>query len=267
MNMKKSTFLNPVAFFLSCMLSFTACSDTDDTTTTYSGLSVTVVNEDLTSTCRLYTDFDVILTPLNISDLPQLRQVRRASISFSLTDPTLTINDLVEGNEYDIVLNVDGCTELPTFTRNVDTSDPVYVDGGQDSLSVKNQQVQTVSNTEGQFYVQNGYLNMVATFAYSYSSPTYFALFYDGESEVDTDNLSLTLHLYYNCGGSANANITSPLCFRIDNDESLYNSFLSAGAKNNDLVDVCLVVSTTLGGEVELHYETLLEDFLLPTLY
>ncbi len=264
--MKKST-LSFLILFLSCMLSFTACTETDETTTTYSGLSVTVVNEDLTSTCRLYTDFDVILNPLNISDLPQLRLVRRASISFSLAESTLTINDLVAGNEYDIVLDVDGCMELPSFTLNVDTSDQVYIDGGQDSLSVKNRTVQTVSTTEGQFYVQNGYLNMVATFAYSYSSATYFALYYDGQSELDADNRSLTLHLYYNPGSSTDADITSPLCFRIDSDESLYNSFLSAGAKSDDLIDVYLVVSTTQSGKVTLHYQTLLEDFLIPTLY
>lgn len=246
-----------------CLLTTGACTSSSDNSdqTVYNNTAVTVTGNDIDG-YRLYTDFDIILTPTNINQLPQLKTVRRALISFTLADENLTVDDLVAGRTYRIVLDIPSCYEIPTFAVNVDTLSNAYQANGQDSIVQKKQLVQSVSQGPDLFYVKNGYLNTTATFGYSNNRPVCFALYYDGEKDIDTANKTITMNLYYNSGVTTpTGTITSPLSFRVSPD--IYADFLDAGVKNDELIDVYLKVAT-VGSNTQLHYQMKLSDILLP---
>lgn len=262
MNMKRfHSFILPLLML--CLLTTGACTSSSDNSdqTVYNNTSVTVAGNDIDG-YRLYTDFDVILTPTNINQLPQLKTVRRALISFTLADENLTVDDLVPGRTYSIVLNTPDCYEIPTFAVNVDTLSNAYQTHGQDSITLKKQLVQSVNQTQALFYVKNGYLNTTATFGYSNTRPVCFALYYDGEKDIDTANKTITVNLYYNSGVTTpTGTVTSPLSFRVSPD--IYADFLDAGVRNDELIDVYLKAAT-VGGNSRLHYQMKLSDLLLP---
>lgn len=262
MNMKRfHSFILPLLML--CLLTTGACTSSSDNSgrTVYNNTSVTVAGNDFDG-YRLYTDFDVILNPTNINQLPQLKAVRRALISFTLEDESLTSEDLIAGRTYNIVLNTADCYEIPTFAINVDTLSNAYQAHGQDSIALKKQLVQSVSQASGLFYVKNGYLNATATFGYSNTRPVCFALYYDGEKDIDTANKTITVNLYYNSGVTTpTGTVTSPLSFRISPD--IYADFLDAGVRNDEQIDIYLKAAT-VGGTPQLHYQMKLSDLLLP---
>lgn len=261
--MKKIYFSTLFAVLFGMVL-FSSCSSDSDSSDqyAYNNVSVTVTGDDFTG-YRLYTDFDVILNPTNISQLPQLKEVSRALITFSLADQSQEIADLEAGKTYDILLDVTACHEIPTFTYNIDTSSQEYLTNGQDSIALKNQKVQSLSQSSNLFYVKNGYMNTVATFGYASSTPVRFSLYYEGTEDVDAAGKSLTLHLYYNSGTSnPEGTTTVPLSFRISSE--IYALYKDAGIADDESIDVYLKASTLEYGSQQLHYQIELSDLLLP---
>lgn len=261
-NMKRRS-LYDFLFFLISLFVFASCTKTDNglERDIYTGVPVTVVGSEL-SEYKLYTDNDIWLNPTNISNVQGLKYIDRAVIGFSLYDEGLTLDKLKPNSEYDILLVPTYCSQLPTFINLIDVSSDDYLESGQDSLTLKNQKMQSVDNNES-FYVANGYVNITGTFAYSSTEPTRFSLFYDSKKDLDADSNKISLNLYYNVGSESSTDITkSSLCFKLPNE--LYAKFKDANISDNDMIDITLNVSTIQNGDVEMTTTTYLSDFLLP---
>lgn len=261
--MKKLFSSTLLLSMLLCITTLVACSSSDDSSgqTVYRNVSVTVAGNEY-SGIRLYTDFGVILIPTNINQLPLLKDVNRASISFSLLNEILTLSDLEEGNAYDVLLEAASCYEIPSFTQCIDVTSSEYLENGNDTIATKNKMVTQLDVNTNLFYVKNGYLNTVATFQYA-DQPVCFSLYYKGVEEVNAAERELTLNLYYNNNtNNPVGSVTSPLSFRLSSE--IYAKFKDGGVADYENIDVYLKASTVSGGNTKLHYEMKLTDLLLP---
>ena len=171
-----------------------------------------------------------------------------------------TVSDLESGHTYDIVLSE--AAEIPTYISCVDTLSEDYQIFGQDSIALKNKAVQSVNQTEGQYYIQNGYMNVVPTFYFDPYSAVSFLLYYDGNRDIDTTGKKATFNLYFDNNAPNAWNTTSSLISLRMPDE-VYSRFIQTGLTDDDTIDVCLNVRTQTG-TVTLEYKTALEDFMLP---
>lgn len=251
--------LSVVSFFIFVL---TSCLDNDDNRqhVAFNNMAVTVSGDELGG-YRLYTDFDAVLLPSNLSQLSWLREVRRAVVSFDVSDGSVTdVSGLEAGHTYNIVLS--GAAEIPTYISCVDTLSEDYQVFGQDSIAVKNKAVQSVNQTEGQYYVKNGYMNVVPVFYYDPYRAVSFLLYYDGSKDVDIAGRKATFNLYFdNNAPNAWNTISSLISLRMPDE--VYSRFMQAGVADTDSVDVCLNVRTQTG-TVTLEYRAALEDFMLP---
>ena len=239
-----------------------SCMDDDDDRSyaTFNSMAVTVSGNGLEG-YRLYTDFDAVLVPSNLSQIAWLKDVRRASVSFNVADGSVTdVSGLEAGHAYDVVLSE--ATEIPTYISCVDTLSEDYQVFGQDSIALKDKAVQSVSQAEGQYYVQNGYMNVVPTFYFDPYSPVSFLLYYDGNRDIDIAGREATFNLYFdNNAPNAWNSVSSLISLRMPDE--VYSRFIQAGVTDTESVDVCLNVRTQTG-VVTLEYTAALEDFRLP---
>ena len=244
------------------VVTLVSCLGNDDNrqSVTFNNMAVTVSGNELEG-YRLYTDFDAVLVPSNLSQISWLKEVRRAVVSFDTSDESLTnVSDLESGHTYDIVLSE--AAEIPTYISCVDTLSEDYQIFGQDSIALKNKAVQSVNQTEGQYYIQNGYMNVVPTFYFDPYSAVSFLLYYDGNRDIDTTGKKATFNLYFDNNAPNAWNTTSSLISLRMPDE-VYSRFIQTGLTDDDTIDVCLNVRTQTG-TVTLEYKTALEDFMLP---
>jgi hypothetical protein len=263
--MKKTKFTILFIIML-CLTSLSSCLNDDNLgKVTFSGVSVTVTGDEVLG-YKLYTDFDAILVPTSSSmaQLPWLKNVHRAIVSFNLTEKHEDVFQLETGKTYDIVLSSTSNwnSEIPTYIVCVDTLNTEYQEEGQDSIALKNKQINSFDKSEGNFYVKNGYMNVVPTFSYDPYKLVYFTLFYDGEKDLDVINKKLLLNLYFNNNVENPYNtISSVLSFKMS--EEIYIKFLENGLNDNDSIDVYLKAETSSGYD-QVHCKMALKDFMLP---
>lgn len=261
-NMNKLFHFFSAVFIGLIAASFNSCMNNDGNSnwSTFNDMAVTVSGNELDG-YTLYTDFDVKLTPANLSHFPELKSFRRARISFNVINESVTnVSDLDAGKTYEIQLN--SVLEIPTYISCVDTLSEDYQIFGQDSIAIKNKAVWDVSQTFGQYYVKNGYLNVIPTFYYDPYCPISFLLYYDGARDIDTTNRKAVFNLYFdNNTSNAYYTISSLVCFRMSDE--VYSRFVQAGVNESDSVTVCLNVNTQKG-VVRLEYKAALNDFMLP---
>ena len=253
--MKKLRFL----ILILCLVSFGGCLSEDESRwSDYSGVYVTVAGDDIRG-YQFYTDFDAILEPStkSLKNLEWVKQARRAIISFDLEGEQ---PNLESGKTYPVFLK--SAQQIPTFIVSVDTLSDEYQRNGLDSIALKNKSIHSVNDAKGTFYMKNGYLNMVATFDYSPTQPTYFLLYYDGEKDVDAINKRLSMNLYFNNSiNQAYHTISSFISFEAP--ESIYSKYLNAGMNMSDSIDLCLNVNTATGPK-QMNCKLALKDLLLP---
>lgn len=247
-------------------MGFSSCLNDDNSEkVAFSGVSVTVVGDDV-SGYKLYTDFDAVLVPTSSSmaQLPWLKNVQRAIVSFNLTEKHGDVSQLEAGKTYDIILSSasNWNSEIPTYIVCVDTLSTDYQEEGQDSIALKNKQINSFDKSEGKFYVKNGYMNVVPTFSYDPYKLVYFTLFYDGEKDIDVINKKLSLNLYFNNNvGNPYNTISSVVSFKMS--EEIYIKFLEGGLNDSDFIDVYLKAETSSGYD-QVHCKMAIKDFMLP---
>lgn len=264
--MKQSNFY--ILFFLMlCAEVFTSCLSNDDETqwSKFNGVYVTVSGDKLHG-YELYTDFGAILVPTteSLNQMPWLKEVQRAIISFNLVEDCESITQLEAGKTYDIILNsTDGMNQqIPTFTVKIDTLSEEYQRNGQDSIALRNKKVHSIEKSPGTFYVKNGYMNIIPTFDYDPYRPVFFLLYYNGEKDVDIIDNKLSLNLYFNNSiQSPSSSISSFISLEMPME--LYYKFQDKGLNDNDSIDVYLNAETVTGSE-QIHSKMALKDFMIP---
>jgi|GEM_PF-479210 hypothetical protein len=267
MKKTKKIHFSIVFLLMLCLGNFSSCLNNDNDTTwpAFNSICVTVKGDELLG-YKLYTDFDAVLIPVNFSQFPVLKEAQRALVSFDLPDHE-NITQLEAGKSYDIILSHSGVNqEIPTFITGVDISSEDYKTGGKDSIALTNKVIHSFNKEAGQFYVKNGYLNLIATFDVDPNQLVYFSLYYDGEKEVDVANKKLTLNLYFNNNtdtpyGSA----SSILSFKMPED--IFNMFLEKNIAMTETIEVTLKAHTQQNRDDQLQCKTTLKDFLLPGNY
>lgn len=246
---------------------FCSCLSNDDDAqwSTFNGVYVTVGGDNVRG-YKLYTDFDAILIPTteSLSQIPWLKDVKRAIVSFNLAEDNGSTTQLEAGKTYDIILNnAYGMNkQIPTFITSIDTLSEEYQRNGKDSIALKNKKIYSFEKEEGSFYVKNGYMNVIPTFDYDPYKPVYFLLYYDGEKDIDLANNKLSLHLYFNNSTqNPSGSISSFISLEMPGD--IYYKFQDKGLNDQDLIDVYLSAVTATGSD-EIHCKMALKDFMLP---
>lgn len=261
--MKKSS-LSILILLLVCVVSLCSCLSNDDKSnwSTFNRVSVTITGNNL-SGYKLYTDNDAILIPTteSLTQVAWLKEVKRAIISFSLTEDYASNTQLETGKTYHIVLNPSkGMNQqIPTFIISVDTLSEEYQATGQDSITLKNKKISTFNRTSP-FYIKNGYMNVSATFDYNPYKIVSFLLYYDGEKDMSDDKLSLNLFFNNNIDNPYGS-ITSNLSLKMP--EELYDKYLLLFPSENDSIEVYLNAETQKGKE-QMHCKMAISDFLEP---
>ena len=261
--MKKSNF-NILYLIIICITSLCSCLSNDDNSnwSKFNGVSVTVTGNNLTG-YKLYTDNDAILIPTaeSLSQVEWLKEVKRAVISFSLTEEYEDNTRLETGKTYHIELNTSqGMNQqIPTFIVSIDTLSEDYQDAGQDSITLKNKKTFTFDN-KSQFYVKNGYMNISATFDYSPYKTVSFLLYYDGAKDMSDNKLSLNL-FFNNNTDTPYGTITSNLSFKMP--EEAYEKYMLYFPTENDSIDIYLNAETQKGKE-QMHCKMAIRDFMEP---
>lgn len=263
--MKRIKLILLVASIL-CLSGFVSCSNDDDARwSTFNGVSVTVRGDEI-SGYKLYTDFGAILIPssTSLSQVAWLKEVWRATISFSLADNETDATVLESGKTYHVVLNtLSGMNqEIPTYIVCVDTLSIDYQTNGNDSIALKNKSIRSIDKTAEYFYVKNGYMNVVPTFDYDPYQLVSFLLYYDSEKDIDVANNKLVLNLFFNNNTQNSYNSTSSLInFRMPED--IYYSFQDEGLSDTDSIEVYLNAKTDNGSD-QVQCKMALKDFMLP---
>lgn len=253
--MKKLLFL----ILILCLVSLGACLSEDESRwSDYSGVYVTVAGDDIRG-YQFYTDFDAILEPSaeSLKNLEWVKQARRVVIGFDLEGEQ---TDLESGKTYPVILK--SAQQIPTFIVSVDTLSDEYQRNGLDSIALKNESIRSIDDSKGAFYMKNGYLNLVATFDYSPTQPTYFLLYYDGEKDIDVVNKRLSMNLYFN-NSVDQAYHTISSFISLEAPESVYSKYLNAGMNMSDSIELCLNVNAATGPK-QMSCKLALKDLLLP---
>ncbi len=239
---------------------FTSCEENSSNSATFSGMAVTIQGDEYNG-YKFYTDFDAVLIPTNINRYSHLKDVKRAIISFDMNNGVTDINQIKVNETYEISLNPNGVNmEIPTYNLNIDISSQEYKENGNDSINNNNKILNSLDLSQGRFYVQNGYMNIVPTFDYSPTKEVYFALYYNGVEDIDLAGREVTLNLYFNNNtdtpfGSTTSVISLKMC------EDIYSRFLYEGVDDKDKISVRLKVRTKSGNE-EIKYSTTLGDLM-----
>lgn len=261
--------LNLILLLISilCVSGLISCSNDEDATrwSSFNGVSVTVRGDDIAG-YRLYTDFGAILIPSNasLSQVSWLKDVWRATISFSLADDEAGTTVLESGKTYHVILNtLSGMNqEIPTYIVCIDTLSGDYQANGNDSIMLKNKAIQSLDKTAGYFYVKNGYMNVVPTFDYDPYRLVSFSLYYDSMKDIDVENNKLVLNMFFNNNTQNSYNsISSLINFRMPED--IYYSFQDEGLSDTDSIEVVLNAKTATGSD-QVQCRMALKDFMLP---
>ena len=188
--LKLSTFIVAIA----SVFTFSSCLNNNNETTYPTYSSYVTITGDQFMGYTFYSDFGSILRPTSASVqevLPGLSSstVKRAYIAFDLASETGNGQTLESNKIYDIILRSSYYANyaLPTYETIKHTE---Y----SDSLITKNEYIQDINKD---IWAINGYANALITINYdqnkAFSMNTYYS-----EEDIDIDNNTLTLNLYYN---------------------------------------------------------------------
>ena len=256
--------INTLALILGCSIIFYAClgNDNDDNWSNFNNIPVTVINDPYLG-CKLITDFDAVLVPSDesISSNEWIKDVRRAIVSFSLNGNNCT--QLETGSSYNVTLNSKKgvCRQIPDYSMCVDTLKDDYQTSGKDSIAFKNKIIRKFENTN-QFYIKNGFMNLVASFDYHPTKFVYFGSYYNGLTDINTAKRELMLNLYFN-NNAVNPYGTTSSILSLKLSDGIYEKFMEAGLDLSDSIAVILKANTANGTE-EMKCKMALEDILLP---
>ena len=187
-----------------------------------------------------YSDFGYILRPTMQSVqeiLPGLSKsdVKRAVVAFDLTSETENGKDLLAGKTYDIILRQSYYANYAIPTYN--TIDIANNTAAADSLVNKNQYINNVNDS---IWAINGYINTQMTLNYDQSKAFSVNTYYNSEKDVDVDQKTLSLNIYYNSNSNSNnAHGTSVFSFKLPEKE--YMKFASTSINpSQDSIKVIL---------------------------
>lgn len=155
----------------------------------------------------LYSDGGEKLVPVNT--ITGLDKVERAIVAFSLASEELNGTDLESGKTYEVTLDANYCYSVPT-SRIIDLSDNAVA---EDSLVNSQTGISKVES----MYVKNGYLTANLTYPISrYGGKYYIDMAYNNDLDVDIENKTLKLTLYYdNKSNTSDYSMTWPYSFRM----------------------------------------------------
>lgn len=191
--MKTTLKLSTLLIALVSVFTFSSCLNDSDDTNNPAYYSYVTVTGDSAFGYTFYADNGSILMPTSASVeevLPGLSgsNVKRAFISFDVVNAPAD-GQLVAGQIYQIVLASSYYSNyaIPTY-QTLRSIEPT------DSLHTENERINNVNNN---IWAVRGYLNAQLTLDYQQGTTFYLNTYYT-EEDIDVDNNTLNLNLYYN---------------------------------------------------------------------
>lgn len=191
--LKISTFLAALA----AAFTFSSCLDDGNSETAPRFTSYVTIAGDATFGYTFHSDFGCTLRPTSASIqevLPGLSQanVKRAVVAFDLLNDADGTMQLEAGKTYDIVLRSHYYANyaLPTY-NTIDVTGNVTA---TDTLKANNDRIIAMDDV----WAINGYVNANLTLPFENGKSIYMNTYYDHEKDIDSENNTLYLNLYYN---------------------------------------------------------------------
>lgn len=186
-----------------------------------------------------HSDFGCTLLPTQESInlvLPGLKNssVKRALISFDLVPETDNGKELKAGETYTIALKATYGSNIAIPTYN--TIDTYGNQTASDSLTTKNGSINYIAEN---FTAINGYANAEMTIMYDYSKPFYMNTYFDSNNDIDFENKTLYLNVYYNKNSSSTGQAAKSI-FSFKLPEYAANQFMMNGLNRNDSINLVL---------------------------
>lgn len=235
--LKISTFLAALA----AAFTFSSCLGDENSDTTPRFTSYVTITGDATFGYTFHSDLGCTLKPTSASVqevLPGLSQanVKRAVVAFDLLNDAEGLTQLEAGKTYDVVLRSYYYANFAVPTYNT-----LEVSGNTaalDTLTANNDRVIAVEDV----WAINGFVNANLTLPFENSKPVYLNTYYDYEKDIDIDNNTLYLNLYYN-NNSINAINQGKSVFSFDLPDEAGFEFMT------DSIDLVLRAVTEEQGE------------------
>ena len=252
--LKISTFLAALA----AVFTFSSCLDEGGSEDTPQFTSYVTISGDATFGYTFHSDFGCTLKPTSASVqevLPGLSNtnVKRAVIAFNLLNDGGNTLELEAGKTYDIVLRSYYYANyaIPTYNTLDVTGDVVATD----TLTANNDRIISLQDA----WAVNGFVNANLTIPFENGRTFYMNTYYDSEKDIDIDNNTLYLNLYYN-HNSTNALNQGKSVFSFDLPEEVADVFMT------DSIDVVLRAITEERGEYKeaARCRMAVEDFFIP---
>lgn len=196
-----------------------------------------------------YADFGATLLPTSQSIqevLPGLANanVKRMYISFDLVPESDNGKTLEAGNTYTIALKSSYGSNMAIPTYN--TIDTYNNQAAADSLTTKNEPINTIEN---KIWAVNGYVNASMTINYSYDDLFYMHTYYNSEEDIDLDEKTVYMNLYYN-SNSSYANQQGSSIFSFELPRYAATKLLMNGFSSNDSINLVLRGVTGFSSEM-----------------
>ena len=184
---------------LATTLSFSSCLDEGNDIDYPNYSSYVTITGDATFGYTFYSDGGYTLKPTTASVkevLPGLANsnVKRAMVAFDLTNDPESVQPLEAGKTYDVTLRTSYSSNYAIPTYN--TIDATGIDLATDTLTTNNDPIYFLSKNN--YWAANGYLNASISVIYDPYKTFYMNTFYDYEKDIDVENNTLYLNLYYN---------------------------------------------------------------------
>lgn len=166
--------------------------------------------------------------------------VKRAFVAFELVNDETT-TQLLPGKTYDINLVQDYYANIPLPTYSTIRRNPNPATAETDTLITQNKgQINYVNEN---IWAINGYVNAEMTIVYDGKTSPKMNLYYNYPSDVDVENNTLTLNVYFN-SKEENSYTQAQSVFSFDLPEEVYNEFqadsinlvLKANLGSHDLI-------------------------------
>lgn len=191
--MKTTLKLSTLLIALASVFTFSSCLNSDDDTNNPAYYSYVTIAGDSAFGYTFYADNGPILIPTSTSVeqvLPGLKNsnVERAFISFDVVNGPA--DGILQANQtYQIVLGASYYSNyaIPTY-RTIRSFEPT------DSLHTNNERISNINNN---IWAVNGYVNAQLTLDYQQGQTFYLNTYYS-EDDIDVENNTLNLNLYYN---------------------------------------------------------------------
>lgn len=232
------------------VLTFSSCLDSNGDGRQEMRANVTVVGDELIG-YKLYADGGGILVPTvaNMKQIGDWSKVKRALVYFQHLDDPLP--EFKEDTKY----NVQVTGEIPHMgvTPIIDT----YQNEDADTL-MKNQD----PITDFAIDAYKGYVTVFAQFNHNSSEPVYFNMGYDSSKDVDIDNNTLTLTLYYDNGSNDVYNSQQYTYCSFPFSSEFYGKFAT------DSLDLVVKAASDRGSNyTEKKIKMAVKDFIAPREY